>query len=132
MQVNMEGVVVGIVALVMIGVFHPIVIKCEYYFSHRIWPLFLAAGIGFLLAALFTEGMLSMILGLAGVSCLWSIRELQEQAQPGREGWFPRIQTEKSLWTAPNNRRERFLCRNANQVCSVRMCCAGLVFGIKG
>ena len=61
MQVNMEGVVVGIVALVMIGVFHPIVIKCEYYFSHRIWPLFLAAGIGFLLAALFTEGMLSMI-----------------------------------------------------------------------
>ena len=25
MQVNMEGVVVGIVALVMIGVFHPIV-----------------------------------------------------------------------------------------------------------
>lgn len=30
------------------------------------------------------------------------------------------------------NRRERFLCRNANQVCSVRMCCAGLVFGIKG
>lgn len=47
MQVNMEGVVVGIVALVMIGVFHPIVIKCEYYFSHRIWPLFLAAGIGF-------------------------------------------------------------------------------------
>ena len=42
MQVNMEGVVVGIVALVMIGVFHPIVIKCEYYFSHRIWPLFFA------------------------------------------------------------------------------------------
>ena len=37
MQVNMEGVVVGIVALVMIGVFHPIVIKCEYYFSHRIY-----------------------------------------------------------------------------------------------
>ena len=55
MQVNMEGVVVGIVALVMIGVFHPIVIKCEYYFSHRIWPLFLAAGIGFLLAALFGD-----------------------------------------------------------------------------
>ena len=90
MQVNMEGVVVGIVALVMIGVFHPIVIKCEYYFSHRIWPLFLAAGIGFLLAALFTEGMLSMILGLAGVSCLWSIRELQEQAQRVEKGWFPK------------------------------------------
>ena len=71
MQVNMEGVVVGIVALVMIGVFHPIVIKCEYYFSHRIWPLFLAAGIGFLLAALFTEGMLSM-------------------AQRVEKGWFPK------------------------------------------
>ena len=67
MQVNMEGVVVGIVALVMIGVFHPIVIKCEYYFSHRIWPLFLAAGIGFLLAALFTEGWLVFpVYGVSG------------------------------------------------------------------
>ena len=105
MQVNMEGVAVGIVALVMIGVFHPIVIKCEYYFSHKIWPLFLAAGIGFLLAALFTNGMLSMILGLAGVSCLWSIRELQEQARRVVRDGVPRLQTGKSLWTAPNNKR---------------------------
>jgi len=34
--------------------------------------------------------MLSMILGLAGVSCLWSIRELQEQAQRVEKGWFPK------------------------------------------
>jgi hypothetical protein len=32
MQVNMEGVAVGIVALVMIGVFHPIVIVARQDF----------------------------------------------------------------------------------------------------
>ena len=106
MQVNMEGVAVGIVALVMIGVFHPIVIKCEYYFSHRIWPLFLAAGIGFLLAALFTNGMLSMILGLAGVSCLWSIRAY---------GLHQITKDERTLFF-----------RNASQVCRVSIYYAGL------
>ncbi len=91
MQVNMEGVVVGIVALVMIGVFHPIVIKCEYYFSHRIWPLFFFSGWNrFFAGCPVYRGMLSMILGLAGVSCLWSIRELQEQAQRVEKGWFPK------------------------------------------
>lgn len=125
MQVNMEGVAVGIVALVMIGVFHPIVIKCEYYFSHRIWPLFLAAGIGFLLAALFTEGMLSMILGLAGVSCLWSIRELQEQAQPGREGMVSQESKPKRAYglhqiTGENASYAAMQTRSAAYACAVR------------
>ena len=110
MQVNMEGVVVGIVALVMIGVFHPIVIKCEYYFSHRIWPLFLAAGIGFLLAALFTEGMLSMILGLAGVSCLWSIRELQEESKPKRAYGLHQITGENASYAAMQTRSAAYAC----------------------
>ena len=38
----------------------------------------------------FFREMLSMILGLAGVSCLWSIRELQEQVQRVEKGWFPK------------------------------------------
>lgn len=90
MQFHFEGVAVGVLSLVMIGAFHPIVIKCEYYFSARIWPLFLLLGVGFLAAALFTQGLASIALGLLGVCCLWSIRELKEQAQRVEKGWFPR------------------------------------------
>ena len=90
MQIHFEGVAVGILSLVMIGAFHPIVIKCEYYFSARVWPLFLLFGAGFLMAALFTQGLASIALGLLGVCCLWSIRELKEQAQRVEKGWFPR------------------------------------------
>ncbi|MCR5762580.1 MAG: DUF4491 family protein [Treponema sp.] len=37
---NFESVIVGIASLVIIGIFHPIVIKAEYYFSARVWWLF--------------------------------------------------------------------------------------------
>ena len=42
---NFEPVVMGVAAFFIIGVFHPIVIKAEYYFSYRIWWLFAAVGI---------------------------------------------------------------------------------------
>ena len=45
MQLHFEGILIGFASLLVIGVFHPIVIWAEYYFSARIWPLFLAAGI---------------------------------------------------------------------------------------
>lgn len=96
MQVNVEGVVVGFLALLMIGAFHPIVVKCEYHFSQRIWPLFLLLGVGLLAASLVTAGILSMALGLLGVSCLWSIRELKEQAQRVKKGWFPQNPNRKA------------------------------------
>lgn len=89
MQLNLEGVAVGVIALAMIGVFHPIVIKCEYYFSSRVWPVFLLLGVLSLGAALFTDGLVSIVLGLLGVSCLWSIQELKEQTQRVKKGWFP-------------------------------------------
>ncbi len=48
---NWESIFIGLAAFVIIGVFHPIVIKGEYYFSKKIWPLFLIAGILFICAA---------------------------------------------------------------------------------
>ena len=42
---NVSGIVIGFACLVIIGIFHPIVIKCEYYFSARSWPVFLVMGI---------------------------------------------------------------------------------------
>lgn len=90
MELNFEGILIGIASLLIIGLFHPIVIKCEYYFSQRIWPVFLVAGLLLLAAALFVQGLFSILLALIGVACLWSIREIKEQAQRVAKGWFPK------------------------------------------
>jgi hypothetical protein len=85
------GIATGFIALVIIGVFHPVVIKGEYYFTDRIWPLFLAAGLGSLAASLFVENAVaSTSLGVLGFTFLWSIHEIKEQAERVGKGWFPR------------------------------------------
>lgn len=90
MPLNFEGILIAFFSYVIIGIFHPVVIKCEYHFSSRIWPLFLVCGILLLAGALFTVGMLSVVLSLLGASSLWCIRELKEQEQRVAKGWFPK------------------------------------------
>lgn len=85
------GIFIAIGTFVIIGIFHPIVIKCEYYFGTRQWWLFLAVGIATLVAALFIDDVLtSSLLGIFGASCLWSIGELFEQKKRVEKGWFPK------------------------------------------
>ena len=43
MELNFEGVVVGVMSLVIIGAFHPLVIWFEYHFTQRGWPVFFIA-----------------------------------------------------------------------------------------
>ena len=50
----------------------------------------LAAGLLCLAAAVLTQGLLSILLGLIGVAFLWSIREIREQARRVERGWFPK------------------------------------------
>ena len=90
MQLNFEGIAVGAASLLIIGAFHPLVIWCEYRFTQRVWPVFLIAGLLCLLTALLIQGILSILLGLLGAGCLWSIRELKEQAHRVERGWFPK------------------------------------------
>ena len=76
---NCFGILIGLTSFVVIGLFHPVVIKCEYYFSERIWPLFLAGGLAFCAASLFAEHLLlSAVLGVVGFTLLWSIHELKQ------------------------------------------------------
>lgn len=89
-ELNFEGVVVGVMSLVIIGAFHPLVIWFEYHFTQSIWPVFLIAGLLCLIAALFIQGLFSVLQGLLGVACIWSIRELKEQARRVERGWFPK------------------------------------------
>ena len=50
---NYEGLLLGVATFVVIGIFHPIVIKTHYYFGTRPWWVFLLIGIGCAVAALF-------------------------------------------------------------------------------
>ena len=45
MPVNFYGLAIAVVTFLIIGAFHPIVIKAEYHFTYRCWPVFLAAGL---------------------------------------------------------------------------------------
>jgi hypothetical protein len=88
---NYQGILIGGAAFVIIGVFHPIVIKAEYHYGTRIWPVFLLVGVAFSLVSLFVDNTVwAAILGVFGFSSLWSIREMFEQAERVRKGWFPR------------------------------------------
>ena len=77
---NGYGIVTAVICFVCIGIFHPIVIKAEYYLSALCWPLFLLAGIVFLAASLMIRNLyLSAAMGVTGCRCLWRILELKEQ-----------------------------------------------------
>lgn len=88
---NLYGIIIGLAAFLIIGVFHPIVIKSEYYLGKRIWPLFLIFGTLFIVMSIFIKNqVLSAIIAVTGFSCLWSIHEIFEQEQRVKKGWFPK------------------------------------------
>lgn len=84
------GIIIAISCFLIIGIFHPIVIKTEYYTGTKYWWIFLITGTSCLLSALFVaDPLLSAVLGIFGASSLWSIKELFEQRDRVRKGWFP-------------------------------------------
>lgn len=85
-----QGLITAIATFFIIGFFHPIVIKSEYYFGVKCWPVFFIFGILFIASSLFVSDiMLAVLLGIIGCSFLWSILELFEQRERVRKGWFP-------------------------------------------
>ena len=88
---NFIGIIIGVITFVIIGVFHPLVIKAEYYLGVRSWILFLLAGLGAIVVSVFTANIVvSAALGVLGFSCLWSIKEVFEQAERVKEGRYPK------------------------------------------
>ena len=53
MTLYYQGALLGLCTFLIIGVFHPIVIKAEYYFGTRSWWAFLVAGIAAVIGALY-------------------------------------------------------------------------------
>ena len=87
---NFTGIIVGLATFLIIGVFHPIVIKAEYYLGTKCWGMFLLAGIIFGAVSLLVSNLIiSTILGVTAFSSFWSILELVHQKERVRKGWFP-------------------------------------------
>ena len=90
-KMNFIGVIVGLVTFFIIGLFHPIVIKAEYYFGVKCWWIFLLLGIISLVISFFVDNnIIAILLGVFSFSNFWSILELFEQKKRVEKGWFPK------------------------------------------
>jgi hypothetical protein len=90
-SIHLDGLLIGIITFLIIGLFHPIVIKAEYYWGTKCWRVFLACGISGIIASLFIESVLiSAICGVFAFSSFWSIKEVFEQEGRVLKGWFPK------------------------------------------
>jgi len=88
---NLTGLAIGIVTFLIIGLFHPVVIKAEYYFGVRCWWVFLALGLIFVaLSLIFSDVLISTVMGVIAFSCFWSILEIFQQKKRVEKGWFPK------------------------------------------
>ena len=87
---NFTGIIVGLATFLIIGLFHPIVIKAEYYLGTKCWWMFLIAGLIFGAVSILVDNLIvSTILGVTAFSSFWSILELKEQKERVRKVWFP-------------------------------------------
>lgn len=87
---NLIGLVIGVCTFLIIGLFHPVVVKSEYYFGTHCWWVFLLLGIAGVTGALLVHQVLwSSLLGVFAFSSFWTILEVFEQRGRVKKGWFP-------------------------------------------
>lgn len=88
---NFTGIIIGVSSFLCIGLFHPVVIKAEYYLGTRCWWVFLLVAVVCIAGSLLVASTIpSTILGVVAFSSLWSILELFKQRERVEKGWFPK------------------------------------------
>ncbi len=90
-EYHLLGLVIGISTFLIIGLFHPVVIKCEYYFGTGCWWWFLLLGLVGVGLSIWVDNILySTLLGVFSFSSFWTIKEIFDQKKRVEKGWFPR------------------------------------------
>ncbi|MCM1519252.1 MAG: DUF4491 family protein [Lachnoclostridium sp.] len=89
---HFQGLIIGALTFLIIGLFHPLVVKGEYYLGAPACRIiFLIAAIAAITASILSADVIpSTIAGIIGFSSLWSIKEVNEQVRRVEKGWFPR------------------------------------------
>ncbi|MDO4672783.1 MAG: DUF4491 family protein [Porphyromonadaceae bacterium] len=86
-----EGLSIGLITFLIIGLFHPIVVKMEYYYGTKSWWIFLILGLITLgISVMIRSTLISAILGVFSFSSFWTIKEIFDQEKRVEKGWFPR------------------------------------------
>ncbi|MFV0398552.1 MAG: DUF4491 family protein [Bacteroidales bacterium] len=99
---SLAGLGIGLATFLIIGLFHPVVVKAEYYWGVRSWWIFLLLGIVGLIASIMVDSLfISAILGVFSFSSFWTIKEVFEQEERVRKGWFPRNPKRKYPFDEP-------------------------------
>ncbi|MDR1730266.1 MAG: DUF4491 family protein [Prevotellaceae bacterium] len=87
---HLLGLAAGIATFLIIGLFHPVVVKAEYYWGTRCWWIFLLLGIAGAVVSIITANIfISALCGVFAFSSFWTIKELFEQEERVKKGWFP-------------------------------------------
>lgn len=72
---HLGGVVIGICTFLIIGLFHPVVVKAEYYWGTRCWWVFLVLGLMGMAGSIIIQNLLvSSLLGVFSFSSFWTLR----------------------------------------------------------
>ena len=87
---NLVGLAIGVCTFLIIGLFHPIVIKAEYHFGTRLWWVFLVVGASGVAGSILVDNIfVSTLCGVLAFTSFWAIKELFEQKKRVEKGWFP-------------------------------------------
>ncbi|MDR0962243.1 MAG: DUF4491 family protein [Mediterranea sp.] len=90
-EYHLIGLLIGISTFLIIGLFHPVVVKAEYYWGTRCWWIFLLLGIAGVIGSLLVDNVLiASLLGVFAFSSFWTIKEVFEQEERVKKGWFPK------------------------------------------
>ena len=90
-EYHLAGLFIGICTFLIIGLFHPVVVKAEYYWGTKCWWIFLILGIAGVVASLSIENVIiASLLGVCAFSSFWTIKEVFEQEERVKKGWFPK------------------------------------------
>jgi hypothetical protein len=94
-MLNFQGVLIGLAAFFIIGLFHPLVIGLEYRYGKKVWWLLFIPGILFIILSVFLTRFYSIISGCIGFAFFWSTWEIfmqhervmkgQAKRNPGRD-----------------------------------------------
>lgn len=88
---HLSGIFIGVCTFLIIGIFHPVVIKCEYYFGVKCWWVFAALGVAMCLVSIcVSEAVWSSLAAVTGFSSFWTVKELFDQRERVRKGWYPK------------------------------------------
>ena len=90
-EYHLAGLFIGICTFLIIGLFHPVVVKAEYYWGTKCWWIVLIRGIAGVVASLSIENVIiASLLGVFAFSSFWTIKEVFEQEERVKKGWFPK------------------------------------------